>query len=148
VNGRLLSGAQPYRNFEDAVERALQELPEARARAVEQSKQAYPMARVRHILVQFQGARGAEPRITRTREQAQQKAGELRSQLVQGPTPFAELARAESDCPSAREGGELGRFTVGELEPGMEIALFGLETGQISEVIETPFGFHLLLRED
>jgi protein-disulfide isomerase len=148
VNGRLLSGAQPYRNFEDAVERALQELPEARAHAVEASKQAYPMARVRHILVQFTGARGADARITRTREQAQQRAAGLRAQLMQGPIQFAELAHTESDCPSAREGGELGRFTVGELEPSMEIALFGLETGQVSEVIETPFGFHLLLRED
>lgn len=148
VNGRLLSGAQPYQTFEDAVERALQELPEARAQAIRVSKEAYPMARVRHILVQYKGARGAEPRITRTREEAREQAIALRAQLMQKPTEFAALARAQSDCPSARDGGELGRFTVGELEPSMEIALFALETGQISEVIETPFGFHLLLRED
>jgi protein-disulfide isomerase len=146
VNGRLLSGAQPYPTFEDAVERALQELPEARAHAIDASKQAYPMARVRHILVQYQGAR--EAHVARTREQALQKATALRAQLGQAPTTFAELARKESDCSSARQGGELGRFTVGELEPTMEIALFALEPGAISEVIETPFGFHILLRED
>jgi protein-disulfide isomerase len=144
VNGRLLSGAQPYQAFEDAVERALQELPAARAHAMEASKQAYPMARVRHILVQFQGARQAH--ATRTREEAQNKAQLLRTQVT--ATSFEQLARTESDCPSAQEGGELGRFTVGELEPTLELALFALEPGQLSEVIETPFGFHILLRED
>ncbi len=144
VNGRLISGAVPYESFEDAVERALQEAPSARAQAIAASKQAYPMARVRHILVQFQGARTAH--ASRTREQAQQKAQLLRTQVT--PVSFEQYARAESDCPSAREGGELGRFTVGELEPTLEQTLFALEPGQVSEVIESPFGFHILLRED
>ncbi|HEY6878693.1 MAG TPA: peptidylprolyl isomerase [Polyangiales bacterium] len=146
INGRLLSGAQPYRNFEDAVERALQELPEDRAHALEASRQAYPMARVRHILVQYQGARDAH--VQRSREAAQEKARTLRAQLLQAPASFSELARSSSDCPTARQGGELGRFTVGELEPSTELSLFALEPGQISEVIETPFGFHILLREE
>ncbi|HEX5656137.1 MAG TPA: thioredoxin domain-containing protein [Polyangiales bacterium] len=144
VNGRLLAGAQPYANFEDAVERALQELPSARAHAVEASKQAYPMARVRHILVQFSEAR--EAHVKRSREEALAKAQLLRTQVT--PSSFAQYASAESDCPSKQDGGELGRFTVGELEPTIELGLFALEPGQISEVIESPFGFHILLRED
>jgi protein-disulfide isomerase len=144
INGRLLAGAQPYQSFEDAVERALQELPEARARAIEASKQSYPMARVRHILVQFQGAREAHAK--RSREEAQQKAQLLRTQVT--PSSFEQYARSESDCPSRQDGGELGRFTVGELEQSIELALFALEPGQVSEVIESPFGFHILLREE
>lgn len=148
INGRMISGAQPYRVFEDAVERALQELPSERARAVERSKEAYPMARVRHILVQYQGAKNAPAGLKRTKEEAALRAGTLQQRLFKERAAFATVAREASDCPSAKDGGELGRFTVGELEPSFEIALFALSPGQISEVIETPFGYHVLLREE
>ena len=148
INGRMYTGALPYEKFEDAVERALQEQPEARAKAEADSKVAYPMARVRHILVEYKGARGAEKHVTRTQEAAQQRAAALRSRLLDGHVPFAQLARDESDCPSKSEGGELGRFTQGDLEPHLELALFALSPGQISEVVESPFGYHILLREE
>ncbi len=148
VNGRMIAGAQPYREFEDAVERALQELPEQRTRAEADSDSAYPMARVRHILVQYAGARGADPSVKRSKAEAQARAATLKQQLAKEPSGFAALAREASDCPSAKEGGMLGRFTRGELEPNIDVALFALEPGQVSEVIETPFGYHVLFRED
>jgi protein-disulfide isomerase len=148
INGRMISGAQPYRVFEDAVERALQELPADRARAVEMSKQAYPMARVRHILIQYQGAKNAPSQLKRTQEEAALRARTLQQRLTRDRADFAAVAREASDCPSAKDGGELGRFTVGELEPSFELALFALSPGQVSEVVETPFGYHVLLREE
>src|SRR5690606_5723232 len=71
INGRLVSGAQPYQVFEAAVERALAETPEARAQAEAESAAAYPMARARHILIQYVGAEGTEPKVTRSKEEAQ-----------------------------------------------------------------------------
>jgi protein-disulfide isomerase len=147
VNGRMLTGAEPYRTFEDAVEKALQEPPEARARAETESREAYPMARVRHILVQYAGARGADPGMTRSHAEAKARAEALRLRLAK-ERDFAAMAREESDCASAPDGGALGRFTRGELDPSFELALFALEPGQTSEVVETPFGFHILLREE
>jgi protein-disulfide isomerase len=147
INGRMLVGAQPYEKFEDAVERALQEQPEARSKAEADSKAEYPMARLRHLLVQYRGAREAAPGVTRTKAEAEARAQELRKRIAVAPGEFARIAHEESDCPSAKQGGELGRFTQGELEPRLEVALFILEPGQVSEVVESPFGFHVLLRE-
>lgn len=147
VNGRMLVGALPYETFEDAVERALQEQPEPRAKAEADSKAAYPMARLRHVLIEYKGARGAGPAVTRDKAQASARATELRARLAAAPADFARIARDESDCPSARDGGELGRYTLGELEPHIEVTLFILEPGQVSEVVESPFGYHILLRE-
>ena len=60
-------------------------------------------------------------------------------------TPFAELARKLSDDPATREsGGELGVFPRGRMDPAFEAAAFALETGQVSEPVETSSGFHLI----
>jgi protein-disulfide isomerase len=148
INGRLLSGAQPYEAFEIAVERALQETPEAYAAAKQKSELAYPMARVRHVLVQYNGSKGAEPAIVRSKEEAFQIAQKLHDQIALEHKDMAEIAKAHSDCPSSERGGELGRFTRGELVPEFERALFSLAPGQISNVVETPFGYHVISREE
>jgi len=148
INGRMIAGAQPYEVFEDAVERALQETPEAHAEAEAQSKAAYPTARVRHILIQWKTARGADPKVTRTQEEARALAQKLHDDIVLRKADMAALAKQHSDCPSAPEGGELGRFTRGELVPEFESAMFALSVGQVSDVVETPFGYHVILREE
>ena len=148
VNGRLLAGAQPYEVFEDAVERALQESPEARKQAVEASRAAYPMATLRHVLIQYQGARGAEARVTRSKDEARALAASVHEQLVTKRATFDALVKEHSDDQSAAEGGLLGRFTKGELMPEINDTVFALAPGEISPVVETPFGFHVFLRVD
>lgn len=148
INGRLIAGAQPYEAFEDAVERALQETPEARAQAEADSKAAYPVARVRHILIQWEGARGASDTVKRSKDEAFRLAQKLHDEVVMNQADLGELAKKHSDCPSAPDGGELGRFTRGELVPEFEKAMFALEAGQVSNVVETPFGYHVILREE
>jgi protein-disulfide isomerase len=148
INGRLLEGAQPYETFEQAVERALIETPEAHAAAKAQSDLAYPMARVRHILIQYKGARGADPKVTRSQDEARVLAESLVLHLAKEPSGFAQLAHDKSDCPSAAQGGELGRITRGDLVPEFESALFALKVGETSAVVETPFGYHIILREE
>ncbi len=57
---------------------------------------------------------------------------------------FAEEAKRHSECPTALEGGRMGRVTRGKLFPSLEAVLFALKEGEISDPIESPLGFHLL----
>jgi peptidyl-prolyl cis-trans isomerase C len=59
---------------------------------------------------------------------------------------FAALAVENSDCPSGRSGGDLGPFGRGQMVPEFEEAAFNMEIGEVSGVIETDFGYHLVKR--
>ncbi len=84
-------------------------------------------------------------RATRSQADAQRQIGELATQL-QGGADFAELARAHSDCPSSAKGGDLGTFGRGQMVGPFEEAAFGMQVGQTSGVVETPFGYHIIQR--
>ncbi|HAA76258.1 TPA: hypothetical protein DCE37_14175, partial [Candidatus Latescibacteria bacterium] len=73
------------------------------------------------------------------------KARELLSQL-NGGSDFVELARAHSIDASTKEGGNLGFFEKGDLHPDFEAAAFSLEVGDLSDVILTPVGYHIIQR--
>ena len=91
----------------------------------------------RHILI---GTRDADEA---KKAEAKAKAEGLRKQLAEG-ADFAALAAANSDCPSKAEGGSLGSFGRGRMVPAFEQAAFALATNAISEVVETPFGYHII----
>ena len=98
----------------------------------------------RHILISFQGAERSQQ--TRGKDEAREIAKTLLHQLQQGED-FAELAKAHSDGPSGPKGGDLGRFSRGAMVPAFDKVVFALNPGEISEIVETPFGFHLIKRE-
>jgi peptidyl-prolyl cis-trans isomerase C len=60
---------------------------------------------------------------------------------------FGELARRHSECPTALEDGRLGTMTSGQLYPALDTALFAMTPGEVSAVLESPLGFHLLFCE-
>ncbi len=67
----------------------------------------------------------------------------LKKQLADG-ADFAELAKANSDCPSKEKGGDLGAFTRGNMVKAFEDAAFTQEVGKIGDIVETQFGYHLI----
>ncbi len=103
------------------------------------------MSKVRasHILLMYKGS----ARSTATRSKAEALAGiqAIQQELKDG-ADFAALARAHSDCPSGQAGGDLGFFGRGQMVPAFETAAFSMSPGQVSEVIETDFGYHLVAR--
>ena len=92
---------------------------------------------VRHILV--------KPSEILTLEDAQQKASDLRSRLEKDPADFPNLARTYSDDPgSARNGGDVGWVSPGEMVGSFESMMNKTGINGISLVFESPFGWHIL----
>lgn len=100
----------------------------------------------RHILVRFTGARNAGPEITRTHDEAQALATQIRERLVAPGADFAAIARETSEDGSSERGGEMGWLGRGRLVAAYEQAAFTMEVGAISQPVETEFGFHLIQR--
>ena len=68
------------------------------------------------------------------------------SQIGGSPHKFADLAREHSDDSSHSKGGDLGVFGIGQMQKAFEDAAFALQVGEMSGVISTDSGVHLILR--
>jgi parvulin-like peptidyl-prolyl isomerase len=84
---------------------------------------------------------------TRSKEDAKAETEALHKKITDG-ADFADVAREASDCPSGRSGGDLGHFGRGVMVPEFEEAAFDLEVDKLSGVVETDFGYHLILRTE
>ena len=99
-----------------------------------------------HILVSYQGATRAKPTVTRTRDEARELATQLSERVRQPGADFARLAQEVSDGPSGVEGGVLPRFGRQQMVKPFSDAAFALRPGEVSGVVETNFGFHIIKR--
>lgn len=93
--------------------------------------------RASHILIRPEGFDDA------SKKKARATAEDLMKQ-ARGGADFAELARTHSADGSAQQGGDLGFFTRGSMVPAFSDAAFALQPGQVSDVVETQFGFHVI----
>lgn len=97
------------------------------------------MVKASHILIKVEPTASAE-----TKAAAKAKIEALRLRIVEGKEDFAEVAKKESQCPSSANGGDLGPFAKGAMVKPFEDAAFGMKTGDISQVVETQFGYHII----
>ncbi|GAB5390407.1 MAG: hypothetical protein Alpg2KO_33750 [Alphaproteobacteria bacterium] len=96
-----------------------------------------------HILLMYQGSMRST--ATRTKDEAAAQINAMKAD-IDGGADFAAIAKDNSDCPSGRDGGELGEFPRGAMVPEFEDAAFALQPGEVSAVVETDFGYHLIKR--
>ena len=100
--------------------------------------------RASHILIT-----AAKDAPAADREKAQARAVELLAQARKSPGSFAELAKKNSQDPgSATQGGDLGFFARGAMVKPFEDAAYALNKGDISEVVESDFGYHIIQLTD
>ncbi|MBV8543550.1 MAG: peptidyl-prolyl cis-trans isomerase [Acidobacteria bacterium] len=104
----------------------------------------YEQVKARHILIAPKGSAAAQPGKDLTDEQAKAKAEDLRKQIVAGAN-FEELAKKESDdTGSGARGGDLGSFGHGQMVPEFEQAAFSAKVGEVTPVVKTQFGYHII----
>lgn len=97
---------------------------------------------VSHILITIN-----EDYAENRREAALERIEEIRKKLGTRHNRFADFAKRNSECPTAMDGGKMGVVKRGQLYAELDAALFSMEENQISDVIESELGFHLLLCE-
>lgn len=100
-----------------------------------------------HILITYEGATRANPKIKRTKEEAEEKAKELYKDVLKKESEFTAFARDNSDGPSAPQGGDLGYFQEGSLAQEFNDFIFSNPVGKIG-LVETNFGFHIIRVDD
>lgn len=103
-----------------------------------------PKVAASHVLIAFKGAERAGAGVSRTKEEARELAGKVHDRVTSGGEDFAKVASEISDCPSKAKGGDLGTFGRGMMDPRFEDTAFSLKPGEISAVVESPFGFHVI----
>lgn len=113
----------------------------------EQADEPFEIAAA-HLLVMHKDSRGASKAITRTREEAKARAEEALARIRAGED-FGAIVEEYTDEPGGAERrGELGRFTRGMMVKPFADAAFALEVGEVSEVVESSFGFHVIKRTE
>ena len=97
-----------------------------------------PQIKARHILLKLPPDSSEE-----TLTEKQQQLEKLLTQIRSGKS-FEELAREHSEDGTAADGGDLGWFKPGEMVPAFETAAFALAPGEVSDIVQSPFGLHLI----
>jgi len=97
-----------------------------------------------HILIGYEGADRSE--ATRTKQEARKLAADILAKAKAPGADFAALAKEFSEGPSKTRGGDLGEFGRNAMHKNFEQAAWKLAVGQISDLVETPFGFHVIKR--
>lgn len=99
-----------------------------------------------HVLVAYKGAEKAPKGVTRSKVDARKRAEEVAARAKSG-VDFSALVAEYSDDPAAKERqGSVGKFTRDKMAKPFSDAAFALAVGEVSGAVETPFGFHVIKR--
>ena len=128
------------------IEKGITITDEDLKKSYETNKAQYEQVKARHILIAFKGSPAAqEGKPELTEEQAKTKAEELRKAIVAGTAKFEDVAQKESDdVGSGSRGGDLGEFNRGQMVPEFEKAAFEAKVGDVTPVVRTQFGYHII----
>lgn len=103
-----------------------------------------------HLLVKHAKSRRPsswrQENITRSKEEAQKILESYLQQVQSGEATLQELAQKFSDCSSAKRGGDLGSFGRGVMQKAFEEAAFALKVGELSGIVDTDSGLHIIQR--
>lgn len=106
--------------------------------------------RASHLLVKHRDCRNPsswrEKNITRSKDEAIEILKSFIQKIDSGESSFEELATKFSDCNSAKQGGDLGPFGRRQMQKPFEEASFNLNVGEISSIVETDSGVHIIKR--
>ncbi|KAL8556329.1 hypothetical protein ACS0TY_003949 [Phlomoides rotata] len=110
--------------------------------------------RASHILIKHEGSRRKSSwkdpegrRISATkRDDAVAQLKTLRDDIIADKSRFEDVASQVSDCSSAKRGGDLGPFGRGQMQKPFEDTTFNLKVGEISDIVDTDSGVHIILR--
>jgi hypothetical protein len=121
--------------------------PSASASAPVAAPAAVPDAiTAQHVLVAYKGAERAPKSVTRSKADAKKRAEEVAAKAKSG-ADFSALVEEYSDDPAAKERrGSLGKFTRGKMAKPFSDAAFALGVDETSPPVETPFGYHVIKR--
>jgi len=130
-----------------APERVKEEDARLREEAAQRAREP-KMIGAKHILVMHDKSERKPDSVHRTREEAKKRAEEALDRIKKG-ADFDEMVAIYSDEPGAAERkGYLGEFEKKDMVHSFAEAAFSLEIGQVSDVVETPFGFHIIKRTE
>jgi len=122
--------------------------PAAEAAPPPPTPEPEPTVAASHILLQYKGSMRAGPNITRSKDEAKKLATEVMNKAKKGDD-FAALAKQYSDEPGAKDrAGALGKFARAQMVKPFADAAFALKPNEISNVVETDFGFHVIKRTE
>jgi hypothetical protein len=100
-----------------------------------------------HVLVTYKGAELAAKTVTRSKAEAQKIAAEALDKIKKDGMPFEDAVKKYSDDEGSKPaGGALGNFEKNVMPEAFSKATFGMPVGEISPVVETPRGFHIIKR--
>lgn len=131
----------------------INQLPGAKEHLSKSSSSSSPatgQVRASHLLVKHRGSRRPsswkEANITRSKEEAIEILRKFEKEINGSADKFAVLAAEHSDCSSHTNSGDLGWFGHGQMQKPFEDAAYGLQVGQISDIISSDSGVHLVMR--
>mmetsp|Transcript_8087 Transcript_8087/g.20704 ORF Transcript_8087/g.20704 Transcript_8087/m.20704 type:complete len:179 (-) Transcript_8087:233-769(-) len=147
------SRGKPY-YFNTITKESIWERPTRKARGEKRKRAAEGSSaeevQASHILAKHAGSRRPsswrQEVITRSLEEAVAIIQKHRADVVAGTKTFEEIAKTESDCSSAKRGGDLGPFGRGAMQPPFEKAAFALGVGEVSDLVYTDSGVHIIKR--
>mmetsp|Transcript_4047 Transcript_4047/g.4170 ORF Transcript_4047/g.4170 Transcript_4047/m.4170 type:complete len:162 (+) Transcript_4047:40-525(+) len=112
-----------------------------------------------HLLKKHSGSRNPSSWrckvIDQSKETSIEQIQKFRSQIIEcsqneGPDAveklFRKISQTESDCSSAKNGGDLGSFSRGQMQKSFEDASFALKVGELSDIVDSDSGIHIILR--